>query len=52
MAVDAAGDVLIADYGDDVVREVNHSTGVITTIAGTELKRMLGVAVRGWRRRD
>jgi len=30
------GDVLIADSGDDVVREVNHSTGVITAIAGTE----------------
>ena len=36
VAVDAAGDVLIADTDDDVVREVNHSTGVITTIAGTE----------------
>jgi trimeric autotransporter adhesin len=36
VAVDAAGDVLIADRNDDVVREVNHSTGVITTIAGTE----------------
>ena len=34
VAVDAAGDVFIADWGDNRVREVNHATGVITTIAG------------------
>ena len=34
IAVDAAGDVFIADEGHDVVREVNVSTGLITTVAG------------------
>ena len=34
VAVDAAGDLFIADSGNNVVREVNHSTGVITTVAG------------------
>ena len=35
VAVDAAGDVFISDTGNNVVREVNQSTGVITTVAGT-----------------
>ena len=35
VAVDAAGDLFIADSGNNVVREVDHSTGVITTVAGT-----------------
>ncbi len=34
IAVDAAGDVFIADSVNNVVREVNHATGVITTVAG------------------
>ena len=34
VAVDAAGNVFIADSGNDVIREVNQSTGVITTVAG------------------
>jgi hypothetical protein len=34
VAVDAAGDVYIADTSNSVVREVVASTGVITTIAG------------------
>ena len=34
IAVDAAGDVFIADSGSDTVREVNHATDVITTVAG------------------
>ena len=34
VAVDAAGDLLIADTGNQRVREVNGSTGIITTIAG------------------
>ena len=33
-AVDASGNVFIADGADNVVWEVNHLTGVITTIAG------------------
>ena len=35
LAVDAAGDLFIADSGNNVIREVNHATGVITTVAGT-----------------
>ena len=34
VAVDSAGDLFIADTGNNVVREVNPSTGVITTVAG------------------
>ena len=34
IAVDAAGDLFIADSGNDVVREVHHATGLITTVAG------------------
>jgi sugar lactone lactonase YvrE len=34
VAVNAAGDIFIADTGNQVVREVNAGTGVITTVAG------------------
>jgi autotransporter-associated beta strand protein len=34
LAVDAAGDIFIADTNNNVIREVNHATGVITTVAG------------------
>ena len=34
MAVDSAGDIFIADTGNNRIREVNHATGVITTVAG------------------
>jgi sugar lactone lactonase YvrE len=34
VAADANGDLFIADTFDDVVREVNGATGVITTVAG------------------
>ena len=34
VAVDAAGNLFIADCGNSCVREVNHATGVITTVAG------------------
>ena len=34
VAVDSVGDVFIADYGNSAVREVNHVTGVITTVVG------------------
>ncbi len=34
VAVDSAGDLFIADSGNNVIREVNHVTGVITTVAG------------------
>src|SRR4051812_19907570 len=33
-AVDASGNVYIADAADKVVRKVNGTTGIITTIAG------------------
>jgi sugar lactone lactonase YvrE len=35
VAVDGSGNVIIADSGDDVIREVAHDTGIITKIAGT-----------------
>ena len=35
VAVDAAGDLFIADTSNNVVREVDAGTGVITTVAGT-----------------
>jgi hypothetical protein len=35
MAMDSAGDLFIADTSDNRIREVNHTTGVITTVAGT-----------------
>ena len=34
VAFDAAGNIFIADLGNDRVREVNFSTGIITTVAG------------------
>ena len=34
VAVDSAGDLFIADTGNNVIREVNLSTGMITTVAG------------------
>ncbi len=34
VAVDSSGDLFIADCGNNVVREVNLKTGIITTIAG------------------
>jgi sugar lactone lactonase YvrE len=34
IAIDASGDLFIADTGNNVVREVKLSTGVITTVAG------------------
>ena len=34
VAVDSRGDLFIADTGNNRVREVNLSTGVITTVAG------------------
>ena len=34
MAVDSAGDIFIADAGNNRIREVNHATGLITTVAG------------------
>ena len=34
VAVDADGDVFIADKSDNVVREINAATGLISTVAG------------------
>jgi len=42
LAVDAAGNLYIADWGNDRVRMVAAATGVITTIAGTGLPANLG----------
>jgi len=35
VAVDSAGDLFIADTGNQVVRRVDRATGIITTVAGT-----------------
>src|ERR1035437_1500010 len=35
VAVDASGDIYIADYANVLIRKVTVSTGIITTIAGT-----------------
>jgi sugar lactone lactonase YvrE len=35
VAADAAGNIYIADYFNNVVRKVAHATGIITTVAGT-----------------
>ena len=40
VAVDASGDLFIADSGNDVIREVNLTTGTITTVAGTWQHRL------------
>ena len=32
--MDSSGDLFIADTGYNVIREVNHATGVIATVAG------------------
>ena len=34
MALDSSGDLFIAETGYNVIREVNHATGVISTVAG------------------
>ncbi len=36
VAVDAAGDLFIADYGNHRVRRVDAETGIITTLAGSD----------------
>ena len=42
IAVDSAGDLFITDGGNDRIREVNHATGVITTIAGDGIRGHTG----------
>lgn len=42
VAVDAAGNLYIADAGNNVIREVNAATGVITTVAGNGTKGYSG----------
>lgn len=37
VAIDAAGNVYIADYGNSRIRKVNAVTGIITTVAGGTL---------------
>ncbi len=42
VAVDSAGDIFIADTGNNCVREVSAATGVITTVAGNGTKGYSG----------
>jgi hypothetical protein len=37
VALDPMGNIYISDYGNDVVRMINHTTGIISTIAGIHL---------------
>jgi len=43
MAVDSVGNIYIGDTGNDIIREVNAQTGLITTIAGVTPKGCSGV---------
>ncbi len=42
VAVDGAGNVFIADTYDNRIRELNHNTGVLTTIAGSSASSYSG----------
>ena len=44
LAYDAAGDLFIADTGNNRVREVDHATGVISTFAGGGVSTADGVS--------
>lgn len=44
MAVDSVGNVYITDKGNNIIREVNAQTGLITTIAGVIPKGCSGVS--------
>ena len=46
VALDAAGDLFIADSGNNRIREVNHATGVITTVAGNGTQATAAITVR------
>jgi len=46
LAVDHAGNVFFADVDNQIIREVNAGTGIITTIAGTPQNACSGVC--GW----
>src|SRR5206468_140529 len=42
VAVDGSGDLFIADTLNNRIREVNHTTGVITTVAGNGIASYSG----------
>jgi trimeric autotransporter adhesin len=42
IAVDSAGDLVIADTNNNRIREVNHATGIITTVAGNGMAGFSG----------
>ena len=44
LAYDGAGDLFVADTGNDRVREVDHATGVVSTVAGGGASTADGVA--------
>ena len=46
VAVDRAGNIYIADNGNNLIREVNAATGIINTIAGLALLTTLTTASR------
>ena len=46
VAVDSAGDLFIADTGNNRIREVNLATGIITTVAGNGKWATAAITVR------
>lgn len=42
IAIDSSGDLFIADWLHNRIREVNHATGVITTVAGNGMSGFSG----------
>ena len=46
VAVDSAGDLFIADADNNRIREVNHATGVITTVAGNGTQATAAITAR------
>ena len=46
IAVDSAGDLFIIDAYNYRVREVNHITGAITTVAGNGIRAIAATAAR------
>ena len=46
VAVDGAGNLYIADTGNNRIREVNATTGIITTVVGTGVGGFAGMEAR------
>lgn len=47
VAVDSSGNIFIADTGNEIIRKVSASTGIITTVAGIPLSIVIGTGDGG-----